>query len=385
VTFENGYFINEDDQRIDCLIENLDWKNNPTEFKYKPVGNLEIKKADIHTIKEFGIDNVCKYIRAKVNIDRSGAGLNRFNSNKHPVFSEEQLFLKVLIEGEASLFFYDDGTLRRFFYRTKDSEVKQLIYKEYLTRDNMIAVNNSFRQQLLNDLKCQDITMRDLEDIKYTENSLERVIVKYNICTKSEYRDFKTKKSKDLFNLTIRPGLNISSLSGSYANTTLRDFDFDPSLRLRLGIEVEIILPFNNNKWALITEPTYQSFRSSKTMANRDISGGTLVCTVDYASIELPLGVRHYFFLRNESKIFLNAAPVVDFSFNSSIQFARSNGSVLSSEEFESKVNMALGVGYKHKDRYSLEVRYLTSRQVLGYSNWNSSYKTLSVIAGYSF
>ena len=383
--FENGYLISEDGQKIDCLIENLDWKNNPTEFKYKLAGSLEIKKTDIYSVKEFGIHDVCKFIRAKVNIDRSSTGSYRMNS-KRSVFSEEQLFLKVLVEGGASLFFYEDGNGRAFFYQTKGTEIKQLIYKEYLTRDNMIATNNSFRQQLYNDLKCQDITMPDLEDIKYTEKSLERIVVKYNVCTNSEYRDFKTKKNTDLLTLTIRPGLNISSLSGKVPNPTIGDFDFGPDLRFRFGIEAEVILPFNNkNKWALIAEPTYQSFRSSKGKENENISGGILVSAVDYSSMELPIGIRHYFLLKNRSEIFINAALVVDFNFDSSIQFGRANGTVLFSQKFESKPNVALGAGYKHKDRYSLEIRYLANRQVLAYSDWNSSYKTLSVIVGYSF
>src|SRR5688500_1118512 len=320
-TFERGYFINEDGQKIECLIENVDWKNNPTEFKYKLEGNAESKKADISNVKEFGIQDVCKYIRKKVNIDKSSDDLGKMDSNKNPVFVEEQLFLKVLIEGKASLFFYEEGDLTRFFYQTKDSEIKQLVYKAYLTRDNLIAINNTFRQQLYNDLKCQDIAMRDLEDIKYTKNSLERVVVKYNVCTNSEYVDFKPKASKDLFNLTIRPGLNISSLSGNNSEISTMDIEFGTELKFRLGVEAEVILPFNNNKWALIAEPTYQSFKTSKRTQNRNVSGGILVSTVDYTSIELPLGVRHYFFLKNGSKFFINVAAVGDFSFNSTAQF----------------------------------------------------------------
>src|SRR5687767_5808182 len=78
-TFERGYFINEDGQKIECLIENVDWKNNPTEFKYKLEGNAESKKADISNVKEFGIRDVCKYIRKKVSIDKSSDDLGKMD------------------------------------------------------------------------------------------------------------------------------------------------------------------------------------------------------------------------------------------------------------------------------------------------------------------
>jgi len=44
-----------------------------------------------------------------------------------------------------------------------------------------------------------------------------------------------------------------------------------------------------------------------------------------------------------------------------------------------------MGIGYKQNDRYSLEIRYQTNREILGnYLSWNSEYKTLSIIFGYS-
>ena len=35
VSFEKGYHIDNNDQKISCLIKNLDWKNNPTKFEFK--------------------------------------------------------------------------------------------------------------------------------------------------------------------------------------------------------------------------------------------------------------------------------------------------------------------------------------------------------------
>ena len=34
-SFEKGYFINNEGQKTDCLIKNIDWKDNPTEIKFK--------------------------------------------------------------------------------------------------------------------------------------------------------------------------------------------------------------------------------------------------------------------------------------------------------------------------------------------------------------
>ena len=33
INFDKGYFINDSNQKVDCLIKNIDWKNNPTEIE----------------------------------------------------------------------------------------------------------------------------------------------------------------------------------------------------------------------------------------------------------------------------------------------------------------------------------------------------------------
>ena len=35
IKFENGYFINNSDEKIECLIKNKDWDDNPVKFNYK--------------------------------------------------------------------------------------------------------------------------------------------------------------------------------------------------------------------------------------------------------------------------------------------------------------------------------------------------------------
>ena len=41
ISFEKGYFINNANQKTNCLIKNQDWKDNPTEFEYKLDENSE--------------------------------------------------------------------------------------------------------------------------------------------------------------------------------------------------------------------------------------------------------------------------------------------------------------------------------------------------------
>lgn len=373
ISFEKGYYIDNSNQKTNCLIKNIDWKNNPTEFEYKLSENSESKKASIKLIKEFGIDNVSKYIRSNVNIDRSSEKFNQLSNHRKPIFKEEELFLKVLVEGKANLYLFEDGNLIRYFYNTEDTVIEQLVFKSYKTSNYKIGKNNSFKNQLWNNLKCPDFKISKVENLDYQKNDLINFFVEYNECNGEKSIIYEKKQKKDLFNLSVRPGFNSSSLSIQNSVSSSRDTDFDNEFGFRFGIEVEFIMPFNANKWSLIIEPTYQYFKSEKEIRNQTV-------IADYKSIEIPVGIRHCFFLSENSKIFINGSYILDLSSNSIIDF--------SSEvdlEINTGNNLAFGMGYKYNDKYSLELRYQTSREILSdYIAWSSDYNTLSVIFGYS-
>lgn len=382
ITFEKGYYIDNNDHKIDCLIRNNDWKNNPTEFEYKLTKDAAPSKATIRFVKEFGIDNVSKYIRGYVDMDRSSENLREISKDKDPIFNREELFLKVLVEGRATLYQYTEGILLRFFYNTGNADIKQLIFKSYKTPQHKVGKNNGFRQQLWDDLKCADLRLDEIRGLNYKKNELVHFFVAYNNCSNLPYVNFEEKQKRgDWFGLTIRPRLNRSSLT---LQNNSSSFNFENKTAFGLGIEAEFTLPYNKNKWAIAIEPTYQNFKAETTTNNSNVSGGELITNIDYSSIEVPVTLRHYFFLRN-SKIFVNASYVFDINSKTTIDFTRNDGSSYNSLDLDTRNNMAIGIGYKQSDRYSLELRYHSNREILGnYLIWSSAYKTLSVIFGYS-
>ena len=112
--YGKGAFITDNDEKVECFIKNIDWKNNPTDFKYRLTEEGETKTEYIESVKVFEIYGVSKFLRAVVNIDRSTSNINNLTTSKNPIFIEEQLFLKVLVTGKATLYYYEDGNLKRF-------------------------------------------------------------------------------------------------------------------------------------------------------------------------------------------------------------------------------------------------------------------------------
>ena len=381
VSFEKGYYIDNSEEKIDCLIKNVDWKSNPADFQYKSTENDAIKKADIKDAKEFGIYGFSKYVRATVNVDKSGDKIHNLTQTKNPVFTERELFLCVLVEGKANLYLYEDSELTRFFFNIDNSGIEQLIYKRYKETDWEIKQNNYYKQQLWKQLKCLAAKTAEFEKLDYKKKRLIQLFEDYNKCENADFVNYEKQKKRDLFNLTVRPRLNNSSLTFTeyFPSGRSEHVDFEDRLNFGIGIDTEIILPFNRNKWAISIEPTYQHFKSKT-----KVTFG-YYWEVDYKSIELPLGLRHYFYLNNISKIFANVSYVVDFKINPSVDLKRiENNSTAHSLNTGIQQNWAFGVGYKF-DRYSVEMRYNTNRNILeNYINRSSNYNAMSLVFGYS-
>ena len=271
--------------------------------------------------------------------------------------------MKTLIEGKANLYYYEDRGLVRFFFSENNTEVKQLVSKNYLTNDgHTVSKNNEFRQQLLIALKCESISTKNFKKINYRKSDLVNFFIKYHECSNSEFINYQQKKkNKDVFNLNLRPGIRSSSFI--LYTPSNRIIDFGNNLTsFRLGLEAEFILGFNNNKWALLLEPTYHQFNSD----------------IQTASI------RHYMYLnKKDVKFFVNALIFYNMNFNSQIKL----GSSPFSPEVDNTFSRALGIGCKYKESFSLELRYLPSRNTLtnfGEASWSSNFESLSIVLGYS-
>jgi hypothetical protein len=383
INFEKGYYISNGNEKINCFIKNKDWKDNPTEIEYKLSTESETKKTTIKSIKEFGIVDKLKYIRTSVKIDRSSNNFNKLSHNKNPIFKDEILFLKVLIEGEYKLYEYIERNLRRYFYNKDNSKVEQLIFKLYEAEyGTEYGENNRFKQQLWTNLKCPTIKINEIENLKYEKRELVKFFMKYNNCNSVKITNYDTKQEKDLFNLTFRPHLNYSTLKHYRFGTTPLN---SSNVGIGIGIEAEYILPFKKNKWSISFEPTYQKYKTETKFTDIDfVSENILILKVDYSSIELPISLRHYFFINNSSKIFVNISLLYDLSFNSSIaQYTRNDGSNYTYFKINSSFGKAAGIGFKKNDRYSLEFRY-QNRTIPGNSDTVFKYHELSLVLGYS-
>jgi len=383
--FEKGYLITSDSQRKECLIKNEEWKSNPTEFSYKLSNSASPEIGDLKSVKEFSITNYCKYVNANVKVDLQTKPAIGAKSEVIPVWTREKLFLKVILEGKAKLYIYDNNKVKRFFYSLNDTSVIQLTYLEALDGFTLIK-NTGYHQQLWSSVKAPNATMNSIKAITYTEKDLTAYFKEYNSSFGGSTTELTKVKPKPYFNLKLTPGLNSSSVTmstvvGSQNETSVSNFD--NQLGVRVGLEAELILPINKYHWGILFEPTFQSYSGD------DANGKHGPSSLSYQSIEFPIGLRYYIPLNENTRVFLNGffIPGMAINMDSNVSYFTFFSNMKSEEtvDIESATSAALGAGVEYK-RFSLETRYYTDRNLLNnHPSEYADYSRFSFVLGYKF
>lgn len=389
VKFEKGYIISSNDVKKEVLIKNQGWANNPNSFIYKADEKSAESTGTPPTIKEFGIFNDVKYVTYNGNIDYSSDNIGDLSSIKEPEFKKTSVFLKEIVTGNKNLYSYQGQNVTRYFYSDSNSIIQPLIYKKYFFNGNnlQVATNDEYVNQLMTIFSDDTTAQIIAPKTKYMSNDLKKIFSTYNskISGVTNEENVSDTKRNSKFNLAIRPGLNFYSpleITKTFSNNGL------PSKTgFRIGVEAELVLPFNKNKWSIIAEPIFSFYNNKTTIRTND---NLYNINVDnYSFISIPLSVRHYMFINDKSKIFINAGiNVLTLKTSSAKDFTMDyDGYVFdrlklsSSQAFKSVV---FGIGYNYNNKYIIEVRYNTGFNLFEEKSAEAQLKYASIILGYN-
>lgn len=385
INFEPGYFINNDGIKTQCLIRNAGWESSPVSFDYKTAEGADTQTAALSTFTEFGVSGYI-FKRFTVNIDRASSDYDNMSLKKDPDFKQETVLLRVLADGKASLYSYKDTNLVRYFYSKNGSQPEQFVYKPY--RDGTtIGYNNSFKGQLYKLMSDAKLDTEVYKNTDYDTKDLTTLFLKYNGATAAEIKSYTTTEGKTSFNIKITPGVSFTSSDINFMDDDDANYDLGTKPVFRIGAEAEWVMPFNRNKWSVFIDPNYSSYKDSA--KSTVVSAGNESYnewSISYQTLSVPLGVRHYIFLNNNAKIFINTAYQFNFVLNDSkavFNYGNSFNHFTNIADAGNSANFIGGAGFSYK-KYSIEFRYNFKREILvNYARWNGSSTSLGIILGY--
>lgn len=383
VRFEPGYTVSYAGDTLRCWIKNAAWLNNPESIIIRRTENGPESEVSLKEIKAFGIGEEVLFRVEYVKVDVSPSAIEFLSMDREPVWKQDTLFLRLLVGGTANLYVYSGKGFVRYFYQMGSGPLSQLIFKKYRTFNSPVMENREFALQLGNDLRCGDASLVDIEKITYQEKALTRVFQAFNSCIGGESRILPTDNDqREKFRIQVLTGVDMQryrvvnyEISGAPTSALY----YEP--KVKIGLEADVFLPFNKNKWSVATELGLNHFHNKRPIPVPLPSRFSGDIFIRYQSVEGVMGLRHHIYLPRNTQAIISVSGLIDWDFNSSLSIG-----ILSQDAFRNLVGFAgmAGIGVRN-GRWGLEARIYSHRLILERlpSRWDHRLSKGSLVLGY--
>ncbi|NUY81150.1 hypothetical protein HUK80_09615 [Flavobacterium sp. MAH-1] len=366
IRFEPGYYIDNQNTKVNGFIKNHDWNQNPDVIEFRSDENSDTRMIPIDQMREFSVGNTV-FVKFTTSVDRSPTDIANLSDSKNPQWEKATAMLKVLVKSDLTLYEYTQGNTTRFFVSSPPhSTAEQLIFKEYRKDAATIGQNSAFRQQLSVLMASKNFPVSTFERLSYNERDLSELFIKY-AGHEQKTTDKNAKGTNGGLNLKIVAGVNFSKLDFKYRYFTTTEGEFEQKAVPVIGVEAEYMFAFNKNKWSVFLAPNFQSYEGK--YETPDASA-----TATYKFVEIPVGIRHHFYLTPKSRLFLN----LGYAFGSLLSdsgIAYKTGSGTLNVEFRRTSSVFVGAGFA-MNRFGIELRYNSKRELINDPYWSGDYSS---------
>lgn len=386
VKFQEGYIIDNSDKKIQCLIKNMDWKQNPKSIIYKLNEDSSEETLVVNDLKEFQIYDTDNFYK-RYPINKAVTG----NFYEKMQLTNDLVLLKVLVDGETDLCeLHSNGTY--YFFYQKNDQLVLLDYEKKVDDNNKIRENSNFRKQLFDNFKCNDFTIEDYSKLKYNSTALSNFFSQYNQCLGEDYANLNSQRTKAKVNFKLRGGLNLNTsqtnqnASSIFLTFTVPPFSGNPqgddvvvtnagienyntNNSFSLGAELELLLPFAQNMWSVFIAPNYHNVSEIKGERNFSVpvvEDFEVTSSLSYAFIQIPIGIRRYFYLNDKMQLYTHVAYAQNVILSSDKNMQLNNlpePSTSYSFGIESNVKKRnsggyFGLGIIFSNKYAIDINY---------------------------
>ncbi len=364
---KKGYYITNSGQRVEGFFKEVDFlKTENPEFTTLPGG--EYFKLLPAVVKEYGIDGDYKFESHAVKVDLSqSTSDNSLSTIKEPKWDKRDIFLNILVEGDATLYSVFVGETKYFYsIKSKNIAVKQLVYKRYIA-GSVIRENSEYKQDLFVNVNCNE-TIKSFENLRYEKNSLQKVFDKFNKCDGKDssisYDNIVEEESGIKYTMSAGLALNRFRLEADGF------IDKDAHATGVIGAEAVVLTPYSN--FGIFARLDY-THAKGEVRANVDYSNNIQNgATYDVDYISFLVGPRIYFSKSKTAKAFF-ADIGLGFVFGMGdiikTTHVKVNNEYLPYQSWEYKANtnifIGLGIGYNISKKFGVDVRYDTNRETV--------------------
>ena len=396
--FNTGYLITLKGDTLNGYIAIRDKEQNPKAVKFK----IEVEGQEISytpkQIKKIRVQNEA-YESAVVTVDDAPIKDSELTYSKEVHPRVDITFLRTLVEGEKSLFYYKDEKKREYFFIRQSSGIERLEYKKYLVNADgrkKIKIEKPFIGQLATYFQsCPSVQSR-LSEIQYNTKDLINIFQDYYKCTDSKV-EFQQKREKITTEYGVVAGVSSTKLNFySSEYDYLTEVDFARSTKPTAGLFINFVFPKNQGKWSIYNEFLFSSYKFNG--EHHKVSSSSSEITTDtktafeYSYIKLNSMLRFKFPVQNMFYYWnagmANGFAIKEINTMEKVSRVYSKESVVNSQAFEYSTKLEQGflqgLGSQFK-KYSIEARYEVGNGMSGIVGLGSVTSRFHVLLGYRF
>ena len=305
IDYENGYIIENNGIRKNVKIKDKKWNNNPEKITVIYESNSDPTQIYPSDILEFGIGEDTKFMTKQIQVYS-----NKISNSQDPEFVDKTIFLKVLLSGDFGLYSYKSKNNEIYYYQKESSRIVPLLHNEYINKKGKTVENNSYKKQLLEEFQCNKEDIVAIRKLKYFKQPVIKFFKNYAKCSNRQIQEYNQKLKIGQFNFYAGVGANSFSPSVEIVSNNIElDQNSDENISFNPAIELEYVFPYHGNKWALFISPNYQSY-DVQFQSDQNFQ-------FNFDAIVIPIGVRHYFYLNNNTRFFADVALASYVTLNS--------------------------------------------------------------------
>lgn len=392
--FVSGYYIDQNNNKIEGFIEDVNTNNNPESINFKLALEDKSNVISISNISEFKVSTNYKYIKYIVKYDY-GQVVNKSEINiygKDPDLKKKTVLAKVIVEGEVSLLKAVINDVVFFYIKNSmDEKPRLLIHRKY-NDNNKLRENNDFRKQLYDELKSEKLVMDNFTNLKYTEDELVAIFKNVNIDNNSFVeQNISVDKYKNKFYFKVIAGLSSAQATYDFKNTIgMKPVDITYTNPM-FGFEFSNIFGTNSKRSEMFGRLFYQNLKS-KANSHEVQSSYTVDYTLnsDISTLNFSGGYRHAIFQKGKNKVtiegsigyttILSGDVTVDYL----VTYTGPNANPPVEQKYlydklASNLFFNVGCGYVFDNKYGITLEYSPQKNYLdkyvifegGYSNFN--------------
>ncbi|MBX7109003.1 MAG: hypothetical protein K1X61_10190 [Chitinophagales bacterium] len=255
--FIKGYVVLNSGDTLHGLIEDEEWKVNPSLIYFKDSATAEPTIFSPLQISMFRLEKGNWYVSYSGLVDATSLEVSKLTYHPKPYYIRDTFFLRVLEAGAAFLYYGRDIRERDHFFISKPGDtLAELQYNRYLVGDadgTHTRANEGYRLQLMNLISdCASLAEKFMTlPLEYNKASFVSLVQSYNQC-EGRHAEYSEPKENWTFEFFAIAGINTSKLrfhdnTGYY----LTSAKMERSFGYMAGVELNAITPRNNKRWSI--------------------------------------------------------------------------------------------------------------------------------------